>query len=208
MARALSSPAAARFAERLGWQGIAGVGLLVFAASFWFSTVAPARDAKLALEDQVQRLEKRVRAGAPGSARPSAAERLAEFYAFFPAAATTPDWLARIDAAARANGLRLAVGEYKVSRVPGSRLARYEITFPLQGPYPRLRAFLEEALTEVPAAAVEEVSLKRETVESATVEARIRLALYLGPDADGMGRTPAPGGRQVENGAPTRSAAR
>jgi len=51
---------------------------------------------------------------------------------------------------------------------------------PVQGSYAQIRGFVSAVLEQVPAAVLEEVSLKRDSVESARVEARIRLTLYLG----------------------------
>ncbi len=166
--------------ETLGGPGVAGIALAVFAAAMWVSAVQPAIAERDLLELEAQKLERRNRGSATAAERaPTAPEQLATFYAFFPSAASTPDWLAKVNAAAKANGLTLAAGEYKVSKAGTPRLARYQITLPVQGAYPQIRGFVGAVLAEVPAAVVEEVSLKRESVESAKLEARIRITLYL-----------------------------
>jgi Tfp pilus assembly protein PilO len=166
--------------EALGWPGVVGIALLVFAGAAWVSAVQPAVAERDLLQLEAEKLERRSRGGATAAERPpSVPEQLATFYAFFPGAASTPDWLAKVNAAAQANGLVLAAGEYKVSKAGTPRLARYQVTLPVQGAYPQIRGFIGDVLAEVPAAVIEEVSLKRENVESAKLEARIRITLYL-----------------------------
>ncbi len=168
--------------ESLGWPGAAGIALAVFAAAFWFSALQPAMAERDALRDRAARLEQRNRSTGMPVLRDRAgpADQLATFYAFFPAATSTPEWLAKIHAAAAAKGLQLAAGEYKVSRPANAKLARYQIILPVQGSYPQIRGFLGALLAEIPAAVLEDVSLKRESAENPLLEARIRLTLYLG----------------------------
>jgi Tfp pilus assembly protein PilO len=166
--------------EALGMAGIVGIGLLAFCAAAWFSLLAPARDERDLLRMESDKLDRRARGAERGVERPpTAPEQLATFYAFFPGPASTPDWLAKISAAATAHGLSLASGEYKISKAATPRLARYQITLPVQGTYPQIRAFVGAVLQDVPAAVVEEVSLKRESVSSPRIEARIRITLYI-----------------------------
>jgi Tfp pilus assembly protein PilO len=167
--------------DALGRPGVAGIALVVCAAAAWLSAIRPAMEERDLLRLEVEKLERRTRGAAATAERPPGApEQLATFYAFFPPAASTPEWLAKIHAAAAAKGLALASGEYKVSKAGSARLARYQVTLPVQGTYPQIRGFIGAVLAEVPAAVIDEVSLKRESVESAKLEARIRITLYLG----------------------------
>lgn len=169
-----------RRVDVLGGPGVSGIALLVFSAAAWVSGVVPATEERDLLQLESDKLERHHRGEASAAARaPSAPAQLATFYAFFPGAASTPDWLARIHAAAVAKGLTLASGEYKVGKTGSPRLARYQITLPVQGTYPQIRGFIGAVLAEVPAAVIEEVSLKRESVESERLDARIRIALYM-----------------------------
>ena len=107
-------------------------------------------------------------------------DRLANFYAFFPPLNSTPDWLRRIFALAEAQGLRLEAGEYKLTRERDLQLSRYELNLPVRGSYAQIREFVAQVLTEVPASSLDELRLKRDDPSSSTVEARIKLTLYLG----------------------------
>lgn len=166
--------------DRVGWPGVAGIALSVFAAAFAVSAVVPVAAERDALRDQVRRLGERLRVDDGRAGRTDAAAALASFYDSFPGRTSSPEWLGRIQAAAEARGLELQSAEYRYERRPDARLARYEIVLPVTGSYPQIRGFVREVLAQVPAAALEELSLRREAVASPRLEARIRLALYLG----------------------------
>jgi Tfp pilus assembly protein PilO len=168
--------------ERLGRAGVIGLALAIFALAFYFSAVTPAERELADLRAEAERLQQRLQTGdlAAGGAKGTPAEQLATFYAFFPRAQSSPDWLGKIHAAARAKGLVLRSGEYKLERSVDPRLARYQITLPVVGSYAQIRGFVGQVLADVPAAALEEITLRRESVATPTLEARIRLTLYLG----------------------------
>jgi Tfp pilus assembly protein PilO len=167
--------------EALGTAGVIGVALLVFAATLYGTAVVPRAAERTALQAEAERLRERLQmSGSPAGAKGTLAEQLATFYAFFPPTQSSPDWLGKIHAAAKAKGLVLQSGEYKLERSADSRLARYQITLPVTGSYAQLRGFVGQVLADVPAAALEEITLRRESVASPRLEARIRLTLYLG----------------------------
>ena len=166
--------------ERLGWPGVVGLGLLAFAAMIAVSALLPLRAEVVRLREAADALQRRVGGGDRAAARPHAQEQLATFYAFFPPPDSSPDWLGRIHKIAQAKGVQLQSGEYRLERAASPRLARYQITLPVQGTYAQIRGFVGEVLEQVPAAVLEEVSLKRENVETQRIEARVRLILYLG----------------------------
>lgn len=166
--------------ERLGWPGVVGLGLLAFATMIAVSALLPLRDEVARLRDAAEALRRSVGGGERAASRPAVQDQLATFYAFFPPPDSSPDWLGRIHKIAQAKGVQLQSGEYRVERAASPRLRRYQMTLPVQGTYAQIRGFVGEVLEQVPAAVLEEVSLKRESVESQRVEARVRLTLYLG----------------------------
>jgi Tfp pilus assembly protein PilO len=167
--------------EQLGRSGVVGIALLAFAAAFYFSAVAPVGTELADLRAEAERLQRRLQmSGSAAGAKGTPAEQLATFYAFFPSPQSSPDWLGKIHAAARAKGLVLRSGEYKLERSADQRLVRYQITLPVAGSYAQIRGFVGQVLADVPAAALEEITLRRESVSSPVLEARIRLTLYLG----------------------------
>jgi Tfp pilus assembly protein PilO len=168
-------------ASRLGWMGGLGVVLLLFALAFHATRVAPHERELAALSTEAGNLQQRLRSGQALASKPneSSAEQLAAFYAYFPPSAAAPELLGKIHAAAGANGIVLRSGEYKFERNADQKLARYQITLPLVGSYGQVRRFVATVLADVPAASVDEIQMKRESIASTTLEVRIRLSMYL-----------------------------
>ena len=170
-----------REVERLGAAGVVGIALIVFAVGFYFSALRPAERALDELRTEADELARQFRmSGSLAKREATPSEQLAAFYAFFPASAATPELLKQINAAAESQGIVLQSGEYRMQRGEGARLGRYEITLPLRGSYRQIRGFVADVLAAVPAAVLEEVNLRRENVESARLEARVRFTVYLG----------------------------
>lgn len=168
-------------AGRLGAPGFAGLALLALAAILQVVMVLPRERELESLQVQADSLQAKLAAGQSLARRPpeGSAEQLATFYAFFPKPESAPQWLGKIHAAARANGIVLRTGEYRLERRADQKLARYQVTLPVVGSYAQVRAFIAGVLAEVPAAAIDEIQMRRDNVASTTLEVRIRLSLYL-----------------------------
>lgn len=167
--------------EALGLSGVLGIALLVFAFGLSVASLLPlSRDVE-SLRAEAAELQQRYKMSGTAAVRiASPDEQLANFYGFFPAPQSTPEWLAKINEAARKNDISLSAGEYKFERRSGEQLARYQIILPVQGAYPQLRSFIDDVLQAVPAASLDEITLQRDSVAESMLEARVRLTLYLG----------------------------
>lgn len=166
----------------LRWPGLAGLGLLLFTAGLTAVGIHSLRQQLNALNDEAaamsSRLGKRGTASAPVSGR----SQLSNFYAFFPLIENVPELLGRINRAATHHRLVLEKGEYKLSREPDFRLARYQVTLPVRGDYTKVRGFVNDVLEALPSAALEELALKRESIELPELESRVRFTLFLATD--------------------------
>lgn len=171
---------ARREASRLQSRGIVGVALIVVAAGFALSTLLPTRHRVETLRAEVAELRTRLKSsGENPNVPPPRTTQLENYYAFFPAVESLPDWVGRVHTAAARNGLALESGDYLLERRKGVRLAQYQITLPVRGSYAQIRGFVAEVLEKVPAAALEDVVVKRENIGVPSLEARIRFVLYL-----------------------------
>lgn len=168
-------------AARLGWAGRLGLLLLAAAIVLHFLRVATLEREIATLQAEAGDLQQRLRSGQSLGSRgnESSAEQLATFYSYFPASEGAPALLGKVHAAAAANGIALRSGEYKFERQADQKLARYRITLPVVGSYSQIRRFVAAVLAEVPAASVDEIQMRRENIASTSLEARIRLSLYL-----------------------------
>jgi len=82
------------------------------------------------------------------------------------------------DAADKA-GLKLDQGEYRLTEVKDAHLRRYQLSLPVYGGYPEIRAFVAQALNTDPALALNAIQLRRDRIESPDLEALLNFTLYL-----------------------------
>jgi Tfp pilus assembly protein PilO len=164
--------------DRLGIAGVVGIALFVFCAALYVSTLAPLAKDVQGLHSETAALQLRMSA-APPQRSLNTAERLQNFHAFFPPLQSTPEWLAKIEAAAQRNGLQLQSGEYKLERHADQPLIRYQMLLPVAGSYPQIRGFLADVLETLPAASIDDIALQRDDPSQPVLHARVRLSLYL-----------------------------
>jgi len=171
---------ARRTLATLGWPGVLGLLLLVGAAAMYL-TVVQDRTARLAqLKSESASLKSRIdQAAKTGIPETGSREELNQFYGFF-RGTTLTEWLNKLYGAAEAQKLVLEQGEYRLSPDKSGKLARYQITLPVKGTYLQIRQFVDQALIDVPVAALDDINFKREAIGATQLEARIKFTLYVG----------------------------
>ena len=107
-------------------------------------------------------------------------QNLTAFYAALGEAHYTEQQVGTLFALAAKSGLTLSQGEYKSGHDAPARVATYQITLPVKGSYRAIWQFAMQALRAMPFASLDEISFKRDNVNDANVEARLRFTLYLG----------------------------
>ncbi|MFB8828606.1 GspMb/PilO family protein [Azotobacter sp. CWF10] len=167
--------------RRLGWPGTAGAALLVLVVAHGFVVLWPAWQEREALAGRIlEARERQVRIERGVELPPQGpGQQLADFHRQLPAQPAATATIDRIYAAARAENLSLARGEYSLGIDPKTRLARYRILLPVRADYPQLRRFLHSLLAEVPALVLEDVEFKRKEIHQTELDGRIRMTLYL-----------------------------
>ena len=110
---------------------------------------------------------------------PSADQNLAHFYASLGERGKVERQLKTLFALADKNGLALRQGEYRSSQDRAGRFLTYQVTLPVTGRYGAIWQFAFDALRALPHASLDDVAFRRDAIGSATVEARLRLTLYL-----------------------------
>lgn len=159
-------------ANRLGWPGLVGLGLLLAAVGLDRFQALPLELEAADLEARAERLARQPRPAAAMAPSGALADSL-------PSGANAPEGVARLFAAATHAGLSLEQGTYRPVGAKEGGPRRYQITLPVSGDYPALRAFLAETLERQPGLALDSLVLTRESMADATVEARLSLTLYL-----------------------------
>ena len=81
------------------------------------------------------------------------------------------------DGATRAQ-LAVDTAKYEINATKSSDVVRYQITFPVTGPYPQIRAFLDATLATMPAVALHDLAIDRKSIGDGDVEAQLRMTVY------------------------------
>jgi hypothetical protein len=126
-----------RIGARLGWAGALGAALMVCTLLFYLLHVVPEASASTTLEADNVKLAQQ----ALGDVRPpeSPSTQLARFYALLPSLRDLPAVLAHVHADATQHGVELSEGQFKLTVEPNSRIARYQISFPVKAGYAATR---------------------------------------------------------------------
>lgn len=166
-------------AASIGWTGVLGLGLLVCVAAFYVSTLAPLQLRLEALRQENMQLRHQAKASAKDAPQ-APAEKLAAFYGYFPPSKSLPDLLDKIFASAKRQSLVLEHGEYRAHKDSVGELVRYQLMLPVRGGYPQIRKFVDAALAEVPALALDSIQFERRKIGDAAVDAKLKLVVFLG----------------------------
>lgn len=163
------------FAMRAGGAACVAVALLVAGIATW-AWLLPQR---AALQEALARPLPLASTLVAPPAAPSANENLSLFYATLGEKRHAEQQVKMLFDLAAKSGLALNQGEYKFGFDKASGVTTYQIALPVKGTYTNIWQFALETLATVPFAALDEVSFRRETIADPTVEARLRITLYL-----------------------------
>jgi len=159
--------------ERLRAAGVLGIGVLCACVAFYLSALAPAHQRLAALDP----------APAATSSTAAPARELDKLYAQFPAVTAIGEQLEHIHRLARASGLDLTQGEYRLER-PTAGLWPYRVSLPVRGSYAQMRVFIAAVLKELPAVAVDALRFERKRASETRLDAQLRFTLYVRPNGD------------------------
>ena len=172
----------ARSAVRaLRWHGLVGLVLITATAVVYAVGVAPAKARIAQLQQEALSVREFARAKETGAQQDEVAQmsRLERFYRLLPVRSSAPEWLRVVFDAARERSLILSQGDYKMKVDKNGRLITYEIGLPVHGSYPQIRQFVGDVLHRIPALALEELVIKRDTIGDPAIDASIRFTLFL-----------------------------
>lgn len=170
--------------EQLGATGKIGIGLIVFSAVFFIAAVLPRQAESAALMASAEAMQARLQAepvqvhGQPVR-KIRGLRALKVFYDFFPKIDSTPLQISEVVQSAMRSGVEISGADYRMVREKDVRLARYEMALPARGQYPQIRGFIAEVLRAVPAMALVDVSIRRESADAGLLEAGLKFNLYL-----------------------------
>jgi hypothetical protein len=163
---------------RLGKVGALGVLLIVVSLVYQYAMVRPREallDEQILSNEQAQRRAAALRAHAVDSEADAIGQP-----ALAPAVAAA---LRRLFDAADKAGLELDQGDYRLSEAKDAHLRLYQLSLPVYGSYPEIRAFVAEALNGDPALALTAIQLRRDGIDTPDLDAQLNFTLYLEPGA-------------------------
>lgn len=166
---------ARQWARHLGRTGLIGLFLMVVAALIQFAHTMPLQAETLVIEARLVQMQADARRVIPRTVTVTQTgfiDTLPETHA---AAAV----IGQLEQLARAHGLQLLRGQYAQSPVSGTSLLRWQLSLPIEAEYPKLIAFIAASLQALPTLALDELKLKRDTIETTELDADLRFNLYL-----------------------------
>ena len=199
----------ARLAKKLGLFGLLGLAVLLACSVFYVANFLPLNQQVKSLENQLA-LSKNVSPASNFTANNKQAriadlkqlsiqnsqatqQDIERFYALFPEGITLPKWLNTIAQTALKQGLKLNRGDYRLTaqqinkqytnKGKKGQFSRYEIVLPVTGRYIQIRLFIRDVMRQIPALALSDLQIKRQSSTSPTVDARLVFVLLVQGDS-------------------------
>ncbi|OYW25927.1 MAG: hypothetical protein B7Z49_00340 [Hydrogenophilales bacterium 12-63-5] len=164
-----------QWGRHLGPAGLAGLGLLAIALLLQTIQVASLQQTARTQQVRLAALQQAAARRAAAPLPPPPANPLS----LLPPTGEAAQLIGELERLARLHGLELPRGQYSVSSLTGTSLQRWQLVLPVKTAYPDLHAFLATALERLPNLTLDEVKLKRERIESAELQAELRLSLFV-----------------------------
>lgn len=167
-----------RLGEALGTAGGAALALFALSLAFMLSALQPLEAQDRALGVQLEENERlhRPRARDAQAATPTA--RLGTFYRHLTTKEETTDFLATLHALSLKAGTEVRSADYRVKKTAGP-IERHEIALVATGSYAQVRAFLANALIQMPVLSLDQVKFKRQHANDSRVQAELNLTLHV-----------------------------
>jgi Tfp pilus assembly protein PilO len=170
-------PRAAWTINRTGRPGLVGIALLLAAALFLFSTHLKVVAEVEALRADLAAAQSQSRMAPPDKiAVPATALRA------LPARTDMPAILRQLFGEVARARLAVNTAKYEINATKSNGVVRHQIAFPVTGPYPQIRAFIDTTLATMPTVALSDLVLERKSIADGNVEAQIRMTIYTRSD--------------------------
>jgi Tfp pilus assembly protein PilO len=176
------------YAKQLGVWGLLGL-FLIIGGSLFYITKIPALNTstKALIQGRLEAESQDHKTTVEEETLPTqnTAEEIATYYERFPKAELLPEILATINQLANQQKISLNSGDYKLSKIKQTddtnrkTLTKYEITFPVTGQYTQIRTFVAEVLEKLPAIALTDIQMNRESTMDSSVESKLVFILFV-----------------------------
>ena len=158
---------------RTGRAGLGGIALLGASGMFYLFTHRPVMGEVVQLRSDLAEAQARA-AHAPAASTGEPARVVREL----PARTDIPQVFGVLLQQADQAQLTIDTAKYEVSATKSGAVVRYQMAFPIAGPYPKVRQFIDATLKAIPELAIDSVSITRKTIGDETVEAQVRMTIF------------------------------
>lgn len=163
-----------RWGRILGMTGLVGVAMLVAALVLQFIQVETSHRATIAQQTTLAAL-RHVAASQAVVPRPQPVNPLSAL----PPTGEAAQQIGALEQLAHAYGLELPRGQYSVAQLTGIPLLRWQLILPIEASYPALHGFLAAALERQPNLTLDELKLKRDSIETDVLQTELRMSLFV-----------------------------
>lgn len=166
---------------QLGLLGMIGLLSIITCLMMWFVIVMPMQAQLLQKNHELSWLSTQPKTTPAAEVLVLNDEQaLQKFYQHFPGVADLPTVLEQIHQMAVDKGIKLAVGEYKLSNdARDQNLMRYELIFPVQASYKNMRDFIEAVSLKFPTLGLSEISIKRDSIKERATQIKLNYVLFM-----------------------------
>ena len=166
-------PRAAWTINRTGRPGLLGIALLFAAALFLFSTHRQIAGEVESLGADLAAAQAQV-----GAVQTDPVPAPAATLRKLPARTEMPEILRQLFGKAAQAGLAVDTGKYEINTSGSGRVVRYQIAFPVTGPYPQIRTFIDTTLATMPAVSLSDLVIDRKSIAEGAVDAQLGMTIY------------------------------
>ncbi|MDI1298714.1 type 4a pilus biogenesis protein PilO [Methylotenera sp.] len=166
------------FWQRLGWQGLVGLALIIGSLSYLIIFAQPKAQQLQQLQMKMTAVNASPKQNISNRNSNDASDIARIFYDVLPTQTEANSKISEILRVATDNGLVINKVEYE-QPLSASPLIQYQIKLPLTGSYMQIRQFINQVLNTLPSIALNDISLKREDIVTDLVDAQIQFTLYL-----------------------------
>ena len=160
-------------AGRVGSLGMIGIALAVGALATLVALALPLRDSI----SQLREVQSHPQSAGPTSTQ--ALHEMTQVLASFPARSGAPEVMEKILAQATAAGVELPRGQYEFIADREGVAAHYRVSLAIKTGYPQLRDFMDRTLLALPGVGIESLRIERKNVGDDTIEAELKLAIFV-----------------------------
>lgn len=164
--------------NQLGWQGTAGLALLLLTAAVQVLALKPLEEETSFIHRKVDAARSKTTTQGRNFGSVDLQKELGVFFDSLPNEEDVTDVLATIYAVAEASRVELKQAEYLLDNRNKHRL-EYRMVFPVQGEYANIRFFVFRVLSDHPAIALDQINFKRDKVNDSILKAEVKLTLFL-----------------------------